>query len=122
LPCKRFLEGTVAGKGPAACTDAEVLQEILHRYRSLKLPEIGFKVFDGVTDLGIQILPITEGSLREARALLEDNPSLSTRNGVHLGVMREHVRRRGRRSHGGGGAEAAGLVSSWKGTKRGAES
>jgi hypothetical protein len=84
LPCKRFLERTVAGS--------------------------------------IQILAITEGSLREARALLEDNPSLSTRNGVHLGVMREHVRRRGRRSHGGGGAEAAGLVSSWKGTKRGAES
>jgi len=29
LPCQRFLERLVAGGGPEACTDAEVLQEIL---------------------------------------------------------------------------------------------
>jgi predicted nucleic acid-binding protein len=40
LPCQRFLERIVSGEGPAACTDAEVLQEILHRYHSLKIPDI----------------------------------------------------------------------------------
>jgi predicted nucleic acid-binding protein len=90
LPCQRFLEKTVAGESPAACTDAEVLQEILHRYRSLKIPETGFQLFDSVTQLGIPILAVTDRSLREARKLLENHPGLSTRDGIHLGVMREH--------------------------------
>jgi predicted nucleic acid-binding protein len=90
FPCQRFLEKTVAGEGPAACTDAEVLQEILHRYRSLKIPEIGFQLFDAVAHLGIPILAVTDRSLREARTLLENHPGLSTRDGIHLGVMREH--------------------------------
>jgi uncharacterized protein len=89
-PCQRFLEKTVAGGGPATCTDAEVLQEILHRYRSLKVPDIGFQLFDTVSQLGIPILAVSDRTLREARTLLEQYPSLSTRDGVHLGVMREH--------------------------------
>jgi len=89
-PCQRFLEKMVAGGSAAACTDAEVLQEILHRYRSLKIPAVGFQLFDAVTQLGISILAVTDRSLREARTLLEQYPSLSTRDGVHLGVMREH--------------------------------
>jgi uncharacterized protein len=91
LPCQRWLERVVAGGGPAACTDSEVLQEILHRYRSLKVPETGFQIFDAVTQLGIPILAVTDRALREARTLLEEHPALSTRDGVHLGVMREHA-------------------------------
>jgi uncharacterized protein len=91
LPCKRWLENIVAGDAPAAYTDAEVLQEILHRYRSLKVAEIGFQIFDAVTHLNIPILAVTDRALREARALLADHPDLSTRDGVHLGVMREHA-------------------------------
>ena len=90
LPCQRFLERIVDGEGPAACTDTEVLQEILHRYRSLKTPEVGFRLFDAVTHLGIPILAVTDRAMAEARRLLEDYPLLSTRDGVHLGVMREH--------------------------------
>jgi predicted nucleic acid-binding protein len=90
LPCQRFLDKTIEGQGPAACTDAEVLQEILHRYRSINLPQVGFRLFDAVVQLGIPILAVTERSLREARTLIESHPSLSTRDGVHLGVMREH--------------------------------
>jgi predicted nucleic acid-binding protein len=89
LPCQRFLERIVAGEGPAACTDAEVLQEILHRYHTLKVPEIGFQIFDAISQLGIPILPVTDRSMGEARTLLEAHPSLSTRDCVHLGVMRE---------------------------------
>ena len=90
LPCQRFLEQAVAGEGPAACTDAEVLQEILHRYRALEVPAVAFQLFDAVTQLGLPILAVTERSLLEARRILEDHPRLSTRDGIHLGVMREH--------------------------------
>lgn len=90
LPCQRFLERVVSGEAPEVCTDAEVLQEILHRYRSLKVPEVGFKLFDAITHLGIPILAVTDRAMAEARRLLEDYSSLSTRDGVHLGVMWEH--------------------------------
>ena len=90
VPCQRFLERVVEGEGPAVCTDAEVLQEILHRYRSLKVPEVGFQLFDAVVQLGIPILSVTDRAMTAARRLLEDYPSLSTRDGLHLGVMQEH--------------------------------
>ena len=89
-PCQRCLERIVSGAGPAACTDAEVLQEVLHRYRSLEIPEVAFQVFDAVTHLGIPILPVTDRAMAEARRLLEEHPNLSTRDGFHLGVMWEH--------------------------------
>jgi predicted nucleic acid-binding protein len=63
---------------------------LTERERSLEIPEIGLRLFDAVGQLGIPILAVTERSLREARTLLEQHPSLSTRDGVHLGVMREH--------------------------------
>jgi uncharacterized protein len=90
LPCQRFLERIVGGRGPVTCTNTEVLQEILHRYRNLKTPEIGFQIFDAVTHLGIPILPVTDRAMAETRRLLEEYPSLSTRDGVHIGVMWEH--------------------------------
>lgn len=90
LPCQRFLDRVVSGEGPAACTNTEILQEILHRYRNLKTPEVGFQIFDAVTHLGIPILSVTDRAMVEARRFLEAYPSLSTRDGVHIGVMREH--------------------------------
>jgi uncharacterized protein len=89
-PCQRFLEKIVEGEGPATCTNAEVLQEILHRYRSLKVPEVGFRLFDAITHLGIPVLAVTDRAMAEARRLLEEYPALSTRDSVHLGVMLEH--------------------------------
>ena len=90
LPCQRLLDRIVAGKGPSTCTDTEVLQEILHRYRRLQVPEVGFQLFDAVSHLGIPILSVTDRAMAEARRLLEDHPSLSTRDGVHVGVMKEY--------------------------------
>ena len=51
---------------------------------------MAFQLFDAVTHLGIPILPVTDRAMAEARRLLEDHPNLSTRDAVHLGVMREH--------------------------------
>jgi predicted nucleic acid-binding protein len=90
LPCQRFLDRIVAGEGPATCTNTEVLQEILHRYRALQVPDVGFQIFDAVSHLGIPILSVTDRAMVEARRLLEAYPSLSTRDGVHLGVMKEY--------------------------------
>ncbi|MFV1959950.1 MAG: type II toxin-antitoxin system VapC family toxin [Planctomycetota bacterium] len=90
-PSRRFLERVVRGKEALdARTDAEVLQEILHRYRVIHAPEKGLALFDAVLDLGIAVLPVTETGLRHARTLVQEGPRISTRDAVHVGVMFEH--------------------------------
>ncbi len=86
-PCRAFLEKVVEGKAPPCCTNAEILQEILHRYRAIQQPQLGFRIFDSVVALGIPILPVGEDEVRRARRLLQAYPTLSTRDGVHAGVM-----------------------------------
>lgn len=87
LPCQRFLSRVVDGSATPCCTNAEVLQEVLHRYRAIGVPATGFGVFDAVVGLRIPILPIGEDEVRRARRILETFPKLSTRDAVHVGVM-----------------------------------
>ena len=89
-PCQDFLRNIVGGAGPKVCTDAEVLQEILHRYRAIGVSDLGFRIFDSVVALGIPILPVGADEVSRARRLLQLWPALSTRDGVHLGVMEAH--------------------------------
>jgi predicted nucleic acid-binding protein len=89
-PCQALLREALAGRGPRLCTDAEVLQEILHRYRSLGLPDLAFRIFDSVVALGIPVLPVGVDEVGRGRRLLHRWPGLSTRDGVHLGVMEAH--------------------------------
>jgi predicted nucleic acid-binding protein len=89
-PCQKFLRRVVEGKAPRVCTDAEVLQEIVHRYRSLGADALAFRIFDSVIALGIPILPVGVDEVGRARRLLESWPRLSTRDGLHLGVMEAH--------------------------------
>lgn len=86
-PCQTFLAGVTAGTAPPCFTNAEVLQEILHRYRSIGRADLGLRLFDAVVHLGVPILPVGESEVRGARRILESSPALSTRDGVHLGVM-----------------------------------
>lgn len=90
-PCRRFLDQVVQGDPDLdARTDAEVLQEILHRYRTTREAGKGTALFDAVLDLGIPVLSVTEAGLRHARRLVEQSAHLSTRDAVHVGVMVEH--------------------------------
>ncbi|MBT3220090.1 MAG: PIN domain-containing protein, partial [Proteobacteria bacterium] len=49
-----------------------------------------YRIFDAVVSLGIPVLGVGEDEVRRARRLLEFYPTLSTRDGVHLGVMEAH--------------------------------
>ncbi len=89
-PSRAWLAAVVAGTVPSCCTDAEVLQELLHRYRAIGREADAFRVFDSVIRLGIPILSVGERESVRARRILEANPSLSTRDGVHVAVMEQH--------------------------------
>ena len=89
-PCQGYLRHLVEPGPPAVCTDAEVLQEILHRYKALGITEVGFGLVDAITRLPIPVLPIAEADVVEARRMMERFEDLSARDAVHLGVMQQH--------------------------------
>lgn len=88
--CQAFLRRQLEPEQPEVCTDAEVLQEVLHRYKALGSEEVGFGLVDSITRLPIPVLSIAEPDVVEARRLMERFPDLSARDAVHLGVMHQH--------------------------------
>ncbi len=78
---ERIARGTVE-----AAIDAEILQEILHRYRSLGRARDGFRLYDLARTLVRTVLPVTDAVMDEARLLLESHPRLSARDAVHAAV------------------------------------
>jgi len=71
-------------------TDAEVFQEILHRYAAIdRRQAIGpaFKLLHRLVD---EVYPVELRDVEEAKALLLESERLSARDAVHLAVMRRH--------------------------------
>lgn len=85
--CQAFVRSLASREPPEVFTNAEVLQEILHRYRAIGRAAVAFEVLESVLGLGLPIFPITESDVRTAAALLRDHDGLSTRDAVHLGVV-----------------------------------
>ena len=83
---RRALEEAVAA-GESLCTDAEVLQEILHRYTAIRRPEEIDPAFDALLAIVDVVYPIERADVERARRLLATTPKLSARDAVHLAVM-----------------------------------
>lgn len=77
-----------------AVTSTEVLQEILHRYHRLGLPDVAERVYDLVMLLCAEVFPVTVADTDECVALLREAGG-SVRDALHVAVMRhndvEHV-------------------------------
>ncbi len=70
-------------------TDAEVYQEILHRYRAIDRPDaIGpcFRVLDNIVE---DVFPIGHGDTVAASEILLSHWALSARDALHVAVMRD---------------------------------
>ncbi len=85
-PSVAFLH-RVANNQIAATVDAEVLQEILHRYRALNRWEDGRRVYDLARRLFPEVLSITGEVMDQARSILETDPTLTARDAVHAAVV-----------------------------------
>lgn len=88
-PSVRALESVVEGTLDAAL-DAEVLQEVLHRYRALGRWREGRQVFDAARRIFTVVLPIAAESVDGARRLLDDHPGLSARDALHAAIVEVH--------------------------------
>jgi predicted nucleic acid-binding protein len=83
---RRALEEAVAA-GQGLCTDAEVLQEILHRYTAIQRREQVDPAFDALLAIVDVVYPIERADVERARRLLRTTPTLSARDAVHVAVM-----------------------------------
>ena len=83
---RRALEEAVSA-GQSLCTDAEVLQEILHRYTAIHRPEQIHPAFDALLTIVDVVYSIERTDIERARRLLRTTPTLSARDAVHAAVM-----------------------------------
>ena len=86
---RRLLESAVANQ-ERLVTDAEVLQEILHRYHAIKRPEAIQPAFDLVLVVVDEVLPVDLRAVQRAKELMAATDDLSARDAVHVATM-EHA-------------------------------
>ncbi|MBA3305878.1 MAG: type II toxin-antitoxin system VapC family toxin [Thermoleophilaceae bacterium] len=86
---QRLLDSAMSA-GERLVTDAEVLQEICHRYASIGRHDAIQPTFDTILGAVDDVLPIDRRVAETAKDILLRYASLSARDAVHAAVMRRH--------------------------------
>jgi predicted nucleic acid-binding protein len=86
-PSATLLDRVARGAVEAA-VDAEILQEVLHRYRAIRRWKDGRQLYDLARALFPVVLPVTAEVLDEARGLLDEVPEASARDAIHAAACR----------------------------------
>lgn len=80
--------------GDRLVTDAEVMQEILHRYLVIGRPDAIDPCLDTLCGVIDEVYAVTGDDVLTARALLGAVSGLSARHAIHAAVMHRHGVRR----------------------------
>jgi predicted nucleic acid-binding protein len=86
---QRLLEGLVSQRHRLV-TDAEVLQEILHRYVAIDRRDAIQPAFDALLGVIDQVLAVDLATVERAKQIVLGRRQLSARDAVHLAVMEQH--------------------------------
>ena len=85
---QRLLE-TLISERQRLITDAEVLQEILHRYVAINRRDTIQPAFDALLSVVDEVLVVDRAAAERAKEIVLGHHRLSARDAVHLAVM-EH--------------------------------
>ena len=88
-PSVAFLRRLARGELDAA-VDAEVLQELLHRYRAIGRWAEGRQVHDRARRIVGVVIPVTAETVDSARGLLDRYERLTARDALHAAVIDLH--------------------------------
>ena len=83
---ERLLERCIAEE-QRLVTDAEVFQEILHRYTAIRRPQFIDPAFEALLSIVDVVFPIERADVERARRLVLGTTRLSARDAVHVAVM-----------------------------------
>ncbi len=89
LDSQATLENAI-GAGARLVTDAEVLQEICHRYAALGRREAIQPAFDAILGCVDEVFPVELEDVEAARDVILRYPKLSARDALHAAVMQRH--------------------------------
>ena len=89
VDARRLLERAVAEKR-RLITDAEVLQEILHRFVAIDRRDAIQPCFEVLLEVVDEVLPVDLEIVEGARDIVIGHPDLTARDAVHLAIMRVH--------------------------------
>lgn len=90
LDAYRLLERAIAA-GERLVTDAEVFQEILHRYAAIGRREAIEPAFAALATWVDVTFAITIDDVRLAKEIVATSPHLSARDAIHVATMRRHA-------------------------------
>jgi predicted nucleic acid-binding protein len=71
-------------------TDAEVLQEILHRYVSINRRDAIQPAFDALLRVTDQVYSVDVESASHAKEIVMGHPQVPARDALHLAIMERH--------------------------------
>jgi uncharacterized protein len=86
---QRLLESLISERSRLV-TDAEVLQEILHRYVAIGRRDAIQSAFDALLGVVDQVFAIEVPAVERAKAIVLGHPRLSARDALHIAVMEQH--------------------------------
>lgn len=86
---RRLLEQCIADR-ERLVTDAEVLQEILHRYVAIGRRAAIQPAFDALLGAVDDVFPVDRDVVERAKAVVLGHQQLSSRDALHVAVMERH--------------------------------
>ena len=89
IDAQRALERLVTS-GERLVTDAEALQEILHRYVAIDRRAAIQPAFDAMLGVVDEVLAIDRATVDRAKLIVLGRHTLSARDAIHLAVMEQH--------------------------------
>jgi predicted nucleic acid-binding protein len=89
VDAQRLLEKFISGR-ERLVTDAEVLQEILHRYIAIDRRDAIQTAYDALLAIIDEVLPVDLNAAQRAKEIVLGNRRLSARDAVHIAVMEQN--------------------------------
>ena len=83
---RRLLERAIA-EGERLVTDAEVLQEILHRYVAIERRDAIQPAFEALLGVVDEVFPVDTAAVERAKEIVLAYPRLSARDALHAATM-----------------------------------
>lgn len=89
VDAQRLLEAAIAAE-VRLVSDAQVIQEILHRYTAIGRRDAIQPAIDALVSVVDEILPITQRDVLRAKDIVLGGTRLSARDAIHVAIMEHH--------------------------------
>jgi predicted nucleic acid-binding protein len=86
----QVLVANLTAAGQQLVTDAEVLQEILHRFIALNRRDAIGPTCQALLDIVDEVFPVEKADVLRAAEIAQHRAAFSARDAVHIAVMEHH--------------------------------